>query len=136
MKKNEMEVHFPGGMRVNARYKGFTIETDQPVYAGGEGAFPAPFDLFLASIATCAGFYVLFFCEKRGISVRHTSLVMRTEKNQETKMIDKIAIEMKLPSEFPEKYKRAVIRAVNACSVKEHILNPPSFELDVKINES
>lgn len=131
----EMRVTFPGGSRVDAEYKGFLIKTDQPVYQGGEGSAPAPFDLFLASIATCAGIYVLFFCQKRGISVEKTTLVMKTERNPETKMIDKIFIKIQLPPEFPEKYKMAVIKAVDSCAVKAHMLQPPAFEVEAKIGE-
>ena len=133
--ENEIKVTFPGEMRVNAEYKGKVIQTDQPVYQGGGGTAPAPFDLFLASIATCAGFYVLVFCQKRGISVENASVVMRTEKNPESKMIEKISIEVLLPPEFPEKYTSAVLKAVDACTVKAHIINPPEFELKAKIGE-
>ena len=129
----EMKVSFPGGVRVEAEYKGFVIKTDQPAYQGGEGSEPAPFDLFLASIATCAGIYVLFFCQKRGIPTEKAAVVMRTSRNLETKRIEKISIEIQLPPEFPEKYKKAVIKAVDSCSVKIHILNPPAFEVEAKI---
>jgi len=131
----EMRVTFPGGSRVDAEYKGFLIKTDQPVYQGGEGSAPAPFDLFLASIATCAGIYVLFFCQKREISTEKAAVVMKTERNPETKMIDKIFIKIQLPPEFPEKYKMAVIKAVDRCSVTEHMLKPPAFEVEAKIGE-
>lgn len=128
----EMKVTFPGGKRVNAEYKGLVIETDQPVYAGGEGRAPAPFDLFLASIATCSGLYVLAFCENRDIPLEGASVVMRMHKNKQTKMIEKIDIELWLPPEFPEKYEKAVIRSVNMCSVKAHIIDAPAFEIMVK----
>ena len=131
----EMRMAFPGGKRVNAEYKGFTIKTDQPVYAGGDGSAPAPFDLFLASIGTCAGFYVMAFCQNRGISTERTSVVMRTERNPETKMIEKILIDIQLPKEFPEKYKRAVIRSVHSCAVEAHIQKAPTFMIEANIGE-
>ncbi len=131
----EMKVSFPGGLRVDAEYKGFLIKTDQPAYSGGDGSAPAPFDLFLASIAACAGYYVLVFCEKRGIPTENASVVMKTRRNPETKRIEKISIEIQLPPEFPEKYKNAVIKAVDGCSVKEHILSPPAFEVVAKIGK-
>ncbi len=133
--EKEMKVSFPGGMRVDAEYKGFIIKTDQPVYKGGGGSVPSPFDLFLASIATCVGFYVLFFCQKRGISTEKASLIMKIKRNPETKMIERISLEIQLPQEFPEKYKNAVIKAVNGCTVKEHILDPPAFVVEAKIGE-
>ncbi|MDH4219019.1 MAG: OsmC family protein [Candidatus Aminicenantes bacterium] len=128
----EMRVTFPGGKRVEAEYKGFVIKTDQPVYAGGEGEAPAPFDLFLASIATCAGLYVLAFCQNRDIPMDGASVVMRMHKSAEKKMIEKIDIELQLPPEFPKKYERAVIRSVDSCAVKAHILDAPAFEIVAK----
>jgi ribosomal protein S12 methylthiotransferase accessory factor len=133
--EKEIKVSFPGGMQVDAEYKGFVIKTDQPVYQGGGGSDPSPFDLFLASIATCAGFYVLLFCQKRGISAEKASLIMKIWMNPETKMIERISLEIQLPQEFPEKYKNAVIKAVNSCTVKAHILDPPAFEVEAKIGE-
>jgi ribosomal protein S12 methylthiotransferase accessory factor len=129
-----MRVTFPGGMKVDAQYRGFTIKTDQPVYAGGDGSAPAPFDLFLASIATCAGFYVAAFCQNRGIPAEKASLLMSTEKNPQTKMIDKIILEIHLPQEFPEKYQKAVIRSVHSCTVEAHIQKAPTFEITTKID--
>ena len=66
----EMKVYFPGGKRVYADYGGFTIETDQPARGGGDDSAPAPFDLFLASIGTCAGIFALGFMQQRGIDPR------------------------------------------------------------------
>ncbi len=129
----EMKISLSGGLRVDAEYKGFVIKTDQPVYSGGDGSSPAPFDLFLASIATCAGYYVLDFCNKREIPNEKVAVVMKTRKNPETKMIEKISIEIQLSSEFPEKHKKAVIKAVDGCPVKAHIFNPPVFEIEAKI---
>ena len=133
MSNREIKVTFPGGKRVDAEYKGFTIKTDQPDYAGGEGSALAPFDLFLVSIATCSGIYALSFCQERGIPTEDASVVMKTEKNPETKMIGKISIEINLPSQFPEKYRKAIIRAVDGCSVKAHIHQPPAFEVETKL---
>jgi len=128
----EIKVTFPGGLRVDAEYKGFVIKTDQPVKHGGDGTAPAPFDLFLASIATCAGFYVLAFCREREIPTDGAGVVMRMEKDPESKMIRKIRIEVELPAEFPERYKRAILKAVDTCTVKLHILKAPVFEIELK----
>jgi ribosomal protein S12 methylthiotransferase accessory factor len=126
---NEMRVTFPGGTGVDASYKGFVIKTDQPVYQGGAGSAPAPFDLFLASLATCAGWYVLSFCQQRNIALDGACVVLETEKDPEAKMISKIAITIQLPPDFPDKYKGAVIKSVNLCAVKKHLEKPPSFSV-------
>lgn len=128
----EIKVTFPGGLKVDAEYKGFVVKTDQPVHQGGEGSAPSPFDLFLVSLATCAGFYAVAFCRERGIPTEKAGVVMRMEKNPETKMISRVAIEIELPPEFPDKYKRAVIKAVDTCSVRVHMLKPPVIDVFVK----
>lgn len=129
----DMIITFPGGKRVNAEYKGFTVQTDQPESDGGENSAPAPFDLFLASIGTCAGIYVLSFCQQRGIPVEGARLVQRTERDPASRMIGRIAIDIELPAGFPEKYREAVKSAAELCTVKKHIQKPPAFDIQVKI---
>jgi putative redox protein len=124
----DMEIFFPGNKRVHARYKGFVVETDQPVTNGGDESAPAPFDLFLISIGTCAGIYMLSFLEQRGLSREGAGIVLRQERNPETKLVSKITLELKLPADFPDKYRDAVIRAVEQCAVKRHLDSPPAFD--------
>jgi len=131
MNENRIEVTFRGNLKVEANYKGFKVMTDQPVYSGGEGSAPSPFDLFLISIATCAGYYFLAFCKERKISTEGARVIMSMEKDPEKKMIGRLLIDLFLPAGFPEKYKEAVKRVVDNCTVKLHIFNPPEFVIRV-----
>lgn len=124
-----MTVTFPGGKRVDAEYGGFTIRTDQPVQAGGEGSAPQPFDLFLASIATCAGIYIKGYCDTRGIATEGLGLRMQVERENERRRIGRLILEITLPEGFPEEHREALLRAASLCSVKKHIQNPPVFEI-------
>ncbi len=63
----EMTIDFPGGARVDAHFGSFVVPTDQPPQGGGQGSAPTPFATFLSTIGTCAGIYVLGFCQQRGI---------------------------------------------------------------------
>jgi putative redox protein len=126
-----MEIRFPGGVAVEAVEKGFTIRTDQPVLAGGAGSAPSPFDLFLASIGTCAGFYALRFCQERQLSTTGLSVSLAAERDAEKKRVKRIHIEIDLPDAFPEKYRGAILRAVDQCTVKRLILEPPEFDVAV-----
>ncbi|MDP2898150.1 MAG: OsmC family protein [bacterium] len=132
----DMEIVFPGGKRVDAVYRGLTIKTDQSKFGGGEGSAPAPFDLFLASIGTCAGIYVLSFCQERAIPTENMKLVQRMERDAEKKMIRKIEIEIQLPPSFPEKYKQAVVKAAHLCAVEKHLEDPPHIEIRTTVLSS
>ena len=125
----EMQVYFPGGKRVYADYGRFTIETDQPARGGGDDSAPAPFDLFLASIGTCAGIFALGFMQQRGIDPEGSKLLMRPQFDPQVGLITKIDLELTLPAGFPEKYQSAIVNAMNLCSVKKHLHQPPAFEI-------
>mgnify|MGYP001041453340 CR=1 FL=1 len=125
----DMEITFPGGARVDASYKGFTIKTDQPRSGGGEGSAPSPFDLFLTSIGTCAGIYVLGFCRQRGIPTEDIHLRQSMEVDPMTHMIKRISIDIDLPPDFPEQYAPALIRSAELCAVKKHLERTPEFEI-------
>lgn len=124
-----VNVTFPGGKRVDAEYGGFTFRTDQPPEAGGEGSAPPPFDLFLASIATCAGIYVKGYCDARGLATEGLALAMHVEREPGKARVARIAIEIGLPLGFPEKHREGVVRAADLCAVKKHMLDPPAFEI-------
>ena len=124
---SNMEMTFPGGVAVEAHFEGTTIRTDQPVRQGGGGTAPAPFELFLASIGTCAGFYALRFCQERQIPTDGMSVSMNWERNPATKLISDIRIQISLPPGFPDKYRTAVVRAADQCAVKKHLLEAPAI---------
>lgn len=125
----EMQIHFPGGKRVTSLYKGFTVETDQPGSEGGNDSAPEPYDLFLSSIGTCAGVYIVYFCESRDISTEGISMTLGFDRNEKTHLMEKIAIQIHLPPEFPDKYRKAVIRAAEMCTVKRNLINPPEIHI-------
>ena len=131
----EMEIRYEGGKKVTADFRGFTVKTDQPPEDGGENSAPAPFEFFLASIGTCAGFYVLAFCESRKIDARDITLRLLDERSVDGTRLEAVRIEIHLPPEFPEKYRKAVIRSADQCSVKKAIKNPPEFDITCVASE-
>ena len=127
----DISVRYGGGKKVEAAFKDFKVMTDQTVKGGGEGSAPAPFDLFLASLATCAGVYVYEFCLNRDIPADDVELIMHTQRDPETRMLTTVEIEVRLPDAFPRKYESAVLRAVDLCTVKKHLAHPPPIHTSV-----
>ncbi len=125
----EMTVTFPGGARVDAQFGSFTIPTDQPPHAGGDGSAPAPFALFLAYIGTCAGIYVHGFCRQRGLPVDGINISQRMAADPRTGMVARVDLDIQVPPTFPEKYHDALVRAASQCAVKKHLETPPKFDV-------
>ena len=130
-----IEVIFVGGKKVEAKIEDRIVETDQPIQNGGGGTAPEPFQLFLASIATCAGIYALEFCQMRKISTHGMALTMSCEFDKRRKVYQKLCINLRLPSGFPKEYERSIVRVMDLSSVKKHIANPPEFEISALPNE-
>ncbi|HTU59903.1 MAG TPA: OsmC family protein [Polyangiales bacterium] len=131
----DIDVSFPGGKRVVAQVGAHRIETDQPRELGGEDAAPAPFDLFLASLATCAGVYALGFLQARGLSTEGLRLRQRVDYDPSTHLPQRVRLQLTLPPDCPEKYRSAVVRAVENCKVKKTIAAQPIFEVTLEASQ-
>ncbi len=134
MAGDDIVVSFPGGLRVDATVGEHVIRTDQPASAGGEGSAPAPFDLFLASLATCAGIYALGYCRARGLSTEGLRIVQHAEADPATKLPSRITLELTLPAGFPEHHRVAIQRAMAGCKVKKTMAAAPI--VDVTLDEA
>lgn len=117
----DIRVTFPNQLQVDAHYGPFVIPTNQ------DGTAPPPFALFLASIGTCAGIYVLSFCKQRGLSTDGLQIIQHMDTDPATHMIKNITLDIHLPKDFPDKYRDAVVRAADQCAVKKHMQQPPAF---------
>jgi ribosomal protein S12 methylthiotransferase accessory factor len=125
----EMVIDFPGGSRVDAHFGDFTVATDQPPIASAL----SPFEVFLASIGTCAGIYVLGFCQSRHLPTEGISIIERINHSRITGMVETIGIEIQVPPSFPEKYRDSLIRSAELCAVKKHLEKPPRFEITTAV---
>lgn len=126
-----VEVSFPGGVQVAAHVGSFDILTDQPPEDGGSNAAPSPYDLFLSSMATCAGFYALRFCQQRQLPTEGLAIALDIERHPDTRRLETIRMTLSLPTDFPEKYQKAIMRSVDQCSVKKALSDPPEIELTI-----
>jgi ribosomal protein S12 methylthiotransferase accessory factor len=116
-----MDIYFAGNKKVFADVNGFTVKTDQGIRSGGDGEYPEPFTMFLASLGTCAGIYVKVFCDQRGISTEHIRLTQDQKFDPVRKIIGEIDIDIHVPEDFPQKYEQAMIQTAGLCAVKRHL---------------
>ncbi len=129
----EMVIDFPGGARVDAHFGPFTVMTDQSPQGGGESSAPTPFALFLASLGTCAGIYVLGFCRQRGLPTEGIRILQRMGYNPTSGKLERVDMDIQVPAAFPEKYHEALIRAASQCAVKKQLEHPPAIEVKTSV---
>lgn len=124
----EIVVTLPGGRRVDAQVRGHRVRTDQPLEGGGEDTAPSPFELFLASIGTCAGIFVQGFCAKRGLPFEGIRIAQRLHLGEDG-VLRGVDLDIQVPADFPEKYREALVRVADQCSVKKAIQAQPEFRV-------
>lgn len=129
----DIRVSFSGGKRVDAFVGGYVVRTDQSSEHGGEGSAPEPFQLFLASLASCAGVYVLGFCQARGIPSQGIELVQHHEFDAGTGRLSGVTLDISVPADFPAKYVPVLQRVAAKCAVKRVLEGPPEFAIHTSV---
>jgi ribosomal protein S12 methylthiotransferase accessory factor len=120
----DIRVTFSGKARVDADFGTRIVHTDQSVMHGGDDTAPEPYDLFLAALATCAGVYVLKFCQARNIPTEAIELIQHHQFSETGHRLERVELELRLPRSFPDKYRGAVVAAANGCRVKKTLAAP------------
>jgi ribosomal protein S12 methylthiotransferase accessory factor len=128
---SDIHVRFPGGKRIEAKVGAHHIVTDQTLAHGGDDCAPEPFDLFLASLATCAGLYVIGYCQSRGIPTDAIELIQHHH-FEPAGHLARIELEIVLPASFPERDRASVVRAAQSCKVKKTLFNPPEIVVSAR----
>jgi ribosomal protein S12 methylthiotransferase accessory factor len=128
----KIDIALLDGQKLQASFGKHQIISDQSVSAGGDEAYPEPFDYFLASMPLCAAFYIRKFCEARDISTDGISLSQDHTTVGEDKYKKEFSIKVTLPESFPEKYKKPLLAAANSCTVKKVIQAMPEFDIQIE----
>jgi len=129
----EIVVTHGGNKKIDATVDGFTIHTDQPKDDGGDSSAPEPYALFLASLATCAGIYVVGFCQTRDIPTDKIRLVQDHQFDEKTGQLLGIDLRLEVPPDFPAKYHKSLIKAAKYCTVKRTLDEPPDMAVSVQV---
>lgn len=127
-----IELSFPKNKQVMAKIGNFEILTDQPIKDGGNEEAPSPYSLFLVSLATCGGYYLLAFCQARGIDISKVKMIMEYIPRKDDVFKPTFVYRIRVSADFEDKYIEPLKRAINECAVKRAILAQPEFIIEVE----
>lgn len=131
----DVEVSFPSSTRIQARSKNLTVEVGPPPDQGGDPDAYGPFDLLLCSLATCTGFQILSFLQERGMPIVDAGLHIEAKRSEQTHLLESVSMQIRVPRDFPDKYRDAIVRAAGLCFVKEQLGHRPEFTMSVVAQE-
>ncbi len=115
------KVTFPGNKKIDVAFNNFKIKTDQAKENGGDETAPEPYDVFISSLAACAGIYAKSFCDVRKLSTNNMYISCNVSFKEEQKLMDQVNITLHVNQDFPEKYIKAIIKSMNGCAVKNQL---------------
>ena len=120
------------GDRIAIRVRGHTLVTDQPISGGGDDAGPTPTELFVASLAACAGFYAERFLRRHGpdagLSIT-CDFAMSTDRPSRVASVD---LRIDVPGPLREDLREALLRAVDHCTVHNSLRTPPAVRIEIR----
>lgn len=131
----ELQITLEQGKQISTEIRGHRILTDQPVESGGHNEAPAPYDLFLAAIGTCAGYYIKAYCDSKEIDTTGIRLTLAPQRDPETRAISGFLTTIFVPSTLPEKLHPVLERVAAQCAVKKTIMAGPRFEMRTVVED-
>jgi uncharacterized OsmC-like protein len=116
--------------RFRISIRGHEILVDQPPPASGD-AGPTPTELFVASLAACAGFYARRFLARHGLSDGELAISCEFGWAADHSRVNAIALRVELPGGVPDGLETALLRAIERCTVHESIREMPAVTCEV-----
>lgn len=123
----EIRVRHLDGVRFEAEARGHRVVCDQPAGNGGSDSGMTPPEFLLASLGTCAGFYAAQYLRNHHLSLHGLEVSVSAEKAAAPARLGSFHIDVSSPGLTPE-HEAGLLRAVNACLVKNTLATPPSVE--------
>jgi putative redox protein len=123
----EVTIQHLGNVKFSAGTRGHRILCDQPPDNGGSDAGMTPPEFLLVSLGTCAGFYAVKYLESRKLSAAGLEVRVSAEKRLQPARLEKFHIEL-IVRDLDPAHEAGIQRAVNACLIKNTLLNAPAIE--------
>jgi putative redox protein len=126
-------VTWDGGAKFTADIRGHKLVVDQPAKGGGEDSAPMPVELLPASLGTCIALYVQRFLATRSLDASGLEVAVTAVGAPNPNRLARFDVDVKIPGGVPEKYRDAVRRAAEGCTVHHTLVNAP--EIAIAIHE-
>jgi len=124
-------VTWDGGLRFTADIRGHRITVDQPVQAGGSDSAPMPIELLPASLGTCVALYVKQFLATRDLDPTGLTVEVTAHGAPNPHRLGRIELQVLIPGGVPERYRDAVRRAAESCTVHHTLTHSPEIDLSI-----
>ncbi len=124
----EVTAKIIGDVRFEVQARGHRVICDQPADNGGADAGMTPQEFLLASLATCAAYYVAQYLKVRQLPAGDLRVRASAEKAQQPARLSSFRIEVRAPG-LHERHQAGVLRAAKACLIHNTLLGLPTIDV-------
>lgn len=124
-------VTWDGGVRFTADVRGHKVSVDQPAQAGGQDSAPMPLELVPTSLGTCVALFVQQFLVTRGLSAEGLTVTVSASGAANPHRLGSFDVAVSIPGGVPDKYRDAVVRAAETCTVHHTLTHRPQIRVTV-----
>ena len=126
------EIKYIGGMKFEAKNRSHSVIIDQPQASGGEDKGLTPPELFVDSLGSCIGVYVLGFCKNTGLNPEGMKIYLDWEKSADKpSRIKSIKAKIELPKADVGARKAALLKVAESCLIHETIKHQPEITIEL-----
>jgi putative redox protein len=108
------------------------VAVDQPQQAGGQDSAPMPLELVPTGLGTCVALFVQQFLVTRGLDATGLTVEVQTLGAANPHRIGRFEVAVKIPGGVPEKYREAVKRAAEGCTVHHTLTHQPEIAVSIE----
>jgi ribosomal protein S12 methylthiotransferase accessory factor len=124
-------VTWDGGLHFTADIRGHKLAVDQPPQGGGQDAAPMPLELVPAALGTCVALFVQQFLVTRGLDATGMQVQVYTASASDPHRIGQFEVTVAVPNGIPEKYRAALLRVAESCTVHHTLTHKPDISVEI-----
>lgn len=129
VERSTMSVTYDTGDRFSIAMRGHEVVVDQPVEMHGDDLGPTPTELFVASLASCVGFYARRYLQRHQLDA--TGLIVEVSYAMATKpaRVGDVTLRIVVPAGVPVARRAALLAMAEHCTVHNTLTVPPQIDI-------
>lgn len=129
---SRLKVEYQGGRKFQVTSGANSFVIDLPKEKGGGGEGPNSTDVFISSLGSCVGVYIVFYCEKVGIDCSGMVIDIDYKMADNPRRVGEVDVKVSMSNAELGARKDAVLRTAQMCAVKNTFLNPPKIDIAIE----
>ncbi len=127
----EMTVNYTGGMQFVAEVRGHAVTIDLPPAQKGRDTGPTPPELFIASLGSCIGVYVVGYLRAQELPCEGIRVDVTWEDEKSPARIGRITADIHLPDGISPEQAQMALKAAELCKIHNTLHQKPEVCISI-----